>query len=81
LQFSTDLLLQVEAHYGFKATTFACADCATQEDFFKKYGEDFWLTDIDEYDRKCKVEPLQRALKETNTGAPCAGKRSTFVCS
>ena len=40
-----------------------------------RYGEDYWMEDIDAYDLKCKVEPLQRALKEYNSDAWINGRR------
>lgn len=33
------------------------------------------MDDIDEYDKKCKVEPLMRALKESETEAWINGRR------
>lgn len=33
------------------------------------------MEDIDEYDKKCKVEPLMRALKEGDTEAWINGRR------
>lgn len=33
------------------------------------------MEDIDEYDKKCKVEPLMRALKEADTEAWINGRR------
>jgi len=72
---SLDFLHEVEAHYGFKAKVYHCADCATQEEFYDKYGADYWMEDIDQYDFKCKVEPLQRALKESGTEAWINGRR------
>lgn len=33
------------------------------------------MEDIEEYDKKCKVEPLMRALKETETEAWINGRR------
>jgi len=70
-----DFLKEVEAHYGFKASVYHCADCNTPEEYWEKYGEDSWMTDIDEYDSLCKVEPLQRALKETEADAWINGRR------
>jgi phosphoadenosine phosphosulfate reductase len=70
-----DFLREVENHYGFKAKMYHCSDCATQEDFYDKYGADYWMEDIEQYDFKCKVEPLQRALKESNTDAWINGRR------
>lgn len=72
---SLDFLKEVEAHYGFKAKTYHCAEAATPEEYWEKYGEDSWMEDIDEYDRLCKVEPLQRALKETETDCWINGRR------
>ena len=40
-----------------------------------KYGEDYWMQDLEDYDKKCKVEPLQRAMKEANTDAWINGRR------
>jgi 3'-phosphoadenosine 5'-phosphosulfate sulfotransferase (PAPS reductase)/FAD synthetase len=40
-----------------------------------RYGEDYWMEDIDQYDMMCKVEPLQRALKESDTDAWINGRR------
>lgn len=33
------------------------------------------MEDIDQYDKKCKVEPLMRALKEADSGAWINGRR------
>jgi 3'-phosphoadenosine 5'-phosphosulfate sulfotransferase (PAPS reductase)/FAD synthetase len=33
------------------------------------------MEDIDQYDMMCKVEPLQRALKESDTDAWINGRR------
>ena len=70
-----DFMKEVEEHYGFKAEWYHCADCETAEDFYEKYGADYWMEDIDQYDYKCKVEPLMRALKETNNDAWINGRR------
>ncbi|CAM9194667.1 unnamed protein product [Discosporangium mesarthrocarpum] len=72
---SRAFLEEVEEHYGFKAKIYHCADCETQEIFYEKYGEDYWMEDIDQYDLKCKVEPLQRALKEADTECWINGRR------
>ncbi|CAN0007057.1 unnamed protein product [Ectocarpus fasciculatus] len=72
---SLDFLHEVEEHYGFKASIYHCVDCETQQDFYDKYGEDYWMEDIDQYDKKCKVEPLMRALKEAETEAWINGRR------
>eukprot|EP00904_Undaria_pinnatifida_P003436 jgi/Undpi1/13093/HiC_scaffold_8.g02755.m1 len=72
---SLEFLHEVEEHYGFKAKVYHCADCDTQQAFYDKYGEDYWMEDIDEYDKKCKVEPLMRALKEADTEAWINGRR------
>ena len=66
---------QVESYYGIKAKWYHCADCADAEEFYDKYGEDYWMVDLEDYDKKCKVEPLQRALKEGDTGAWINGRR------
>mmetsp|Transcript_7667 Transcript_7667/g.11522 ORF Transcript_7667/g.11522 Transcript_7667/m.11522 type:complete len:311 (+) Transcript_7667:89-1021(+) len=72
---SLSFLREIEAHYNFKAKIYHAEDCATQDEFYEKYGEDYWMEDIDKYDLKCKVEPLQRALKESETDAWINGRR------
>lgn len=72
---STEFLKELEAHYGFQAKIYHAADVKSQEEFYQKYGEDYWMEDIDQYDLKCKVEPLQRALKEANSDAWINGRR------
>ena len=29
--------------------------CVDQEDYYQKYGRDYWMKDIDQYDMLCKV--------------------------
>jgi phosphoadenosine phosphosulfate reductase len=48
-------LHEVEAHYGFKSVIYNAADCKDQEDYYSKYGRDYWTKDIDQYDMLCKV--------------------------
>jgi phosphoadenosine phosphosulfate reductase len=72
LQFLKD----VENAYSFKAQM-SMAEGITGEgadpvevsksakaNYDKKYGADLWKTNIEEYDRLCKVEPFQRGLKD-----------------
>ena len=40
---SLDFLREVEAHYGFKAKIYHADDCETQEEFYDKYGADYWM--------------------------------------
>jgi phosphoadenosine phosphosulfate reductase len=48
-------LREVEAHYGFKSKIYHAAGCADQNDYYEKYGRDYWMKDIDQYDMLCKV--------------------------
>jgi phosphoadenosine phosphosulfate reductase len=48
-------LREVEEHYGFKSLVYHAADCKDQEDYYSKYGRDYWMKDIDKYDMLCKV--------------------------
>ena len=68
-------LREVENHYGFKAKTYAAAGCTDQNDYYDKYGRDYWTKDIDEYDKLCKVEPMDRALSEANSDGWINGRR------
>merc|ERR1712070_1146180 len=44
-------------------------------EFYDKYGDDYWMTDLEDYDKKCKVEPLMRSMKETDTDSWINGRR------
>ena len=68
-------LKEVEKHYGFEAKIYAAAGCTDQEDYYSKYGRDYWMKDIDAYDMLCKVEPMNRALKEQNSDCWINGRR------
>jgi phosphoadenosine phosphosulfate reductase len=63
-----EFLKDMESAYDFKAhismaegITGYGAEAKAMYD--KKYGADLWQTNIEEYDRLCKVEPFQRGLK------------------
>jgi phosphoadenosine phosphosulfate reductase len=65
---SLEFLETVEKEYNFKAhismaegITGYGAEAKAMYD--KVYGADLWQTNIEEYDRLCKVEPFQRGLK------------------
>ena len=70
-----ELLAQLEELYNFKAKVFKPAGFANKEEYVKKHGSDLFLTDIEEYDRICKVEPFGRALKELGVDAMINGRR------
>eukprot|EP00804_Cyclotella_cryptica_P004454 CCRYP_006860-RB/>CCRYP_006860-RB protein AED:0.29 eAED:0.29 QI:0/-1/0/1/-1/0/1/0/259 len=60
-----EFLREIEDFYGFKAEVF-CAEGVPSGDkaaYDKKYGENLWREDIEQYDKVCKVEPFQRGLK------------------
>ncbi len=68
-------LEEVEKNYGFKAQVYHAADCASKTEYLSKYGEDYWQRDIEQYDMLCKVEPMNRALKEQNSDCWINGRR------
>lgn len=68
-------LHEVEKHYGFKSVIYNAVGCKDQEDYYTQYGRDFWMKDIDKYDMLCKVEPMNRALKEQNSDCWINGRR------
>eukprot|EP00040_Diaphanoeca_grandis_P038265 m.256162 g.256162 ORF g.256162 m.256162 type:complete len:297 (-) comp34131_c0_seq1:178-1068(-) len=68
-------LRQVEDHYQFKAHVYHAKGIESQAEYEQKYGTDFWRKDIDEYDRLCKVEPLNRALAEHSSDCWINGRR------
>lgn len=72
---SLAFLREIEAHYGFKAKVYAAQGCTDQTDYESKFGTDYWMKDIDEYDMLCKVEPMNRALSEANSDCWINGRR------
>lgn len=72
---SLAFLKEVEAHYGFKSEIYAAAGLKDQDEYHEKYGRDYWMKDIDQYDLLCKVEPMNRALKEKNSDCWINGRR------
>lgn len=68
-------LKEVEQYYGFKAKVYHAEDCKNQVEYYEKYGHDFWKIDIDRYDCLCKVEPMNRALKEHASDCWINGRR------
>lgn len=68
-------LREVEQHYGFKSKVYHAQGCKDQEDYYSKYGRDYWVKDIDQYDMLCKVEPMNRALKEHDSDCWINGRR------
>lgn len=66
---------EVEDHYGFKSKIYAAAGVKDVDEYHAKYGRDYWMKDIDAYDMLCKVEPMNRALKEANSDAWINGRR------
>lgn len=68
-------LAEVEQHYGFKSQVYQAVDCLDVNDYYAKYGRDYWMKDIDQYDLLCKVEPMNRALKEQNSDCWINGRR------
>jgi len=45
----------VQEKYGFQAAEFHAKGFANKAEYKAKHGSDLFLTDIDEYDRICKV--------------------------
>ena len=52
---SLEHLKEVESHYGFRSEVYQAEGVASQLDFYNKFGWDFWMRDIDQYDMICKV--------------------------
>lgn len=68
-------LSQLESELGFEARKFQPAGFETKEDFVEQHGIDLFMTDVEEYDRICKVEPFARALRELKTDVMINGRR------
>lgn len=48
-------LSEVERHYGFRAQVYHATDMRDVQEYHEKYGRDYWMKDIDQYDMLCKV--------------------------
>ena len=70
-----EFLEHVEAHYGFQARRYLPAGCDSREDWNRIYSSDLYISDMPRYDELAKVEPLQRALRETHADAWINGRR------
>ncbi|KAJ7513394.1 hypothetical protein O6H91_06G127100 [Diphasiastrum complanatum] len=68
-------LKQIEARYNFQAHIFHAAGVNSKSDYLAKYDSDFYLRDIDEYDKICKVEPFDRALATLEVELMINGRR------
>ena len=48
-------ILHPQDQYGFKAHEFHAAGFASRDEYVQRRGSDLYMTDIEEYDRICKV--------------------------
>jgi len=75
-------LKELEENYNFKAEIFGPEgipvpnnpDGENKALYDKKYGENLWREDIEQYDKVCKVEPFQRGLKTLKTDCMINGR-------
>lgn len=65
----------LEKRYEFKAHVFHAAGVNNKKEYSEKHGSDLFITDIDEYDRICKVEPFNRSLDTLKVDAMINGRR------
>ena len=49
------LLVPLQAKYSFKAVTYKAAGLADVKEYRAKHGSDLYITDMEAYDRICKV--------------------------
>jgi len=69
----------IEEAYGFKAQISMAVGvegegAEAKANYDKMYGADLWKTNIEEYDRVCKVEPFQRGLKDMGAEVIITGR-------
>ena len=71
-------LHEVENHYGFKSIIYNAAGCTDQDNYHSKYGRDYWMKDIDQYDMLCKVSyhPWYNHIAISS----CSRAGSTYSC-
>ena len=69
-------LATLEKKYKFKAVIFGPegVPAGDKAAFDKKYGENLWREDIEQYDKVCKVEPFGRGLKTLGTDCMINGR-------
>ncbi|KAK9823415.1 hypothetical protein WJX72_002591 [[Myrmecia] bisecta] len=68
-------LKRLETNYSFQAREFHADGFANKAEYKAKHGSDLYITDIDEYDRICKVEPFNRSLKTLDVDVMINGRR------
>jgi phosphoadenosine phosphosulfate reductase len=70
-----ELVAKAKETYGLNLQTYKIPDANSREEFAAKYGEALWNSNIDEFSRLTKIEPLQRGLDDLNTIAWVTGRR------
>jgi phosphoadenosine phosphosulfate reductase len=70
-----ELVAKAKETYGLNLQTYKILDANSREEFAAKYGEAMWNSNIDEFSRLTKIEPLQRGLDDLNTIAWVTGRR------
>lgn len=74
-QETLELVAKAKEVYGLNLQTYKIPDANTREEFAAKHGAELWNSDIDEFSRLTKIEPLQRGLDELKTIAWITGRR------
>jgi phosphoadenosine phosphosulfate reductase len=70
-----ELVAKAKDIYNLNLYTYKTPDVDSREAFAERYGEALWDSNVKEFHRLTKIEPLQRGLNELNTVAWITGRR------
>lgn len=74
-QESLELVQKAKDIYHLNLQVYKVPNANTREEFAARYGEALWESDVREFHRLTKIEPLNRGLDELNTIAWITGRR------
>ena len=70
-----ETVAKVKNTYGLNLQIYKIPGVMTREDFETEYGKALWETDVREFHRLTKIEPLHRGLAELDAQAWITGRR------
>ncbi|MBE9103149.1 phosphoadenosine phosphosulfate reductase [Vacuolonema iberomarrocanum] len=70
-----ETVAKVKNTYGLNLQIYKIPGVMTRDDFETEYGEALWETDVREFHRLTKIEPLHRGLAELDAQAWITGRR------
>lgn len=66
---------RAQLRYNLDLHVYRAQGAASRADFARRYGDELWNRDVDQFHYLTKVEPLNRALEDLNVQAWITGRR------